>query len=154
MKLLPTISLQKTLTLSIVMQSAAVSAVENAFPVSPVVDISSFVTMFFGLVAVLVLIFVVAWLTRKLKLLQHISTGHQIKNLATLSLTNREKVSLIEVGGKQLLIGIAPGRVNQLHVFDEMIDIANQHNEDKSDSLFSRHFKNALGGSADRSIPS
>jgi len=126
----------------------------GTFPATPPVDISSFATMFLGLVAVLALIFVVAWLSRKMKLLQHLGNGHQIKNLATLSLSHREKICLIEVGGKQLLIGLAPGRVNQLHVFEDNIELDNKHGEKASEHGFSEHFKKALGIASDRSIVS
>ena len=85
------------------------------------IEISPFLKMFLGLIVVIAFIFFVAWLTRKLKLMQHFTTGYQIKNLATLSLGAREKICLIEVGNKQVLVGIAPGRVNQIHVFDEQI---------------------------------
>ncbi|WP_172600428.1 FliO/MopB family protein [Sulfurivermis fontis] len=35
----------------------------------------------------------------------------------------RERVVLIQVGNKQLLLGVAPGRVQTLHVLDEPINV-------------------------------
>lgn len=43
--------------------------------------------------------------------------------LSALPVGNRERIALVQVGDRQLLIGIAPGRVNTLHVFDEKIVI-------------------------------
>ncbi len=107
--------------------------------------LTPFVKMFFGLIIVVSLIFIFAWLSRKMNLLQKFSSGYQIKNLATLSLGTREKVNLIEVGGKQILIGIAPGRVNQLHVFDENIEVDLQLLPENAETSFSNQFKKALG---------
>ncbi len=114
------------------------------------VELSAFLKMFAGLAAVVVLIFVLAWLSRKMKFVQNMTSGYQIKNLASLSLTTREKICLIEVGDKQVLVGIAPGRINQLHVFDEKIQVSSDDNSETTANAFSSHFKNALGISKTR----
>jgi len=101
--------------------------------------------MFLGLTAVVVLIFVLAWLTRKMKLVQNFASGYQIKNLASLSLTSREKICLIEVGDKQMLVGVAPGNINSLHVFENKIEIDGDSDIDASNNPFSKHLKRALG---------
>jgi len=44
-----------------------------------------------------------------------------MKVVAGLSVGARERVMLIEVGGQQVLIGVAPGRVNLLHRFEEPV---------------------------------
>ena len=119
-------------------------AASNSLAESPF-EPEAFIRVFVGLIAVLVLIFIVAALSKKMKVMSSFTTGYQIKNLASLALTTREKVCLIEVGGKQVLIGIAPGRVNQLHVFEENIEISNDESSVSKDSAFSKHFKNALG---------
>lgn len=108
------------------------------------IEISPFIKMFFGLIFVIALIFFVAWLTRKLKLTQHFSTGYQIKSLATLSLSTREKICLIEVGNKQVLVGVSPGRINQLHVFDEKLSPTTAE-PSNANNQFANVFKNALG---------
>lgn len=118
--------------------AASTSLTQNTFEISP------FIKMFFGLVFVIALIFFVAWITRKLKLMQHFTTGYQIKNLATLSLGTREKICLIEVGDKQVLVGVAPGRVNQLHVFEEEIKPTTAETTNVNNQ-FANVFKNALG---------
>ena len=115
------------------------------------VDPASFIKMFVGLIVVLALIFIVGWLTRKLKLVQNFSTGYQIKNLASLSVSHREKVSLIEVGGKQILIGIAAGRVDAIHLFEESIELDDPKQLNEQTISFSEQFKKAMGLSSMRS---
>ena len=119
-------------------------AVSNKLTESPF-EPESFIKMFVGLIVVVALIFIVAALSKKMKIMQSFTTGYQIKNLASLALSTREKVCLIEVGGKQVLIGIAPGRVNKLHVFEENIEISSDEALMANDNAFSKHFKNALG---------
>jgi len=124
----------------------AIYAAESGISLSEsTVDLSAFLKMFVGSIGVVALIFVVAWLSRKMKFVQNLTNGYQITNLATLSLTTREKVCLLEVGGKHVLVGIAPGTVNQLHVFDEKIEIKDAADLVDPKKGFSTHFKKALG---------
>ena len=44
-----------------------------------------------------------------------------IKVISGLSIGTREKIVLVDVGGKQILVGIAPGQIQALHVFEEPI---------------------------------
>jgi len=48
---------------------------------------------------------------------------------------------LIEVGGKHLLLGVAPGRVNTLHVFDEPLDM---QREKRAEAAFADRLKQIL----------
>ncbi len=126
-------------------ESTIEAASENKIDFSEsAVNVSIFLKMFLGLTAVVALIFVLAWLSRKMKLVQNFASGYQIKNLASLSLTTREKICLIEVGDKQMLVGVAPGNVNQLHVFPEKIELDADSSIETS-NLFSKHLKKALG---------
>lgn len=77
---------------------------------------------------ILVLLFVVAlilfaaWFFRRLG--QFGVTGNQaIRYLGGISVGQRERIVLIEVGETQLLIGVAPGRVEKLHKLDVPIDV-------------------------------
>ncbi len=73
-----------------------------------------------GLICVIVLIFLLAFLARRLNLAQ-LGQGHGMRILTSLNVSAREKVVLIEVGGEQILIGVAPGRVNTLKAFDGQV---------------------------------
>jgi flagellar protein FliO/FliZ len=71
-----------------------------------------------GLVLVLVLFLGLAWLLKRTGVAGGFS--HQgLKVLATLPLSTRERLVLVQAGSKQLLLGVAPGRVNLLESFDQ-----------------------------------
>lgn len=77
--------------------------------------------MVFGLVLVILIIFALSWLLRRVTGL-HSVAGGSLKLIAGLSVGNRERIILIQVGEQQLLIGVAPGRVQTLHVLDKPVD--------------------------------
>nr|WP_245635026.1 flagellar biosynthetic protein FliO [Marinobacterium profundum] len=72
-----------------------------------------------GLVIVIMAILLVLWLVKRFTGLG--AQGHHLKIVAALSLGTREKAVLVEVGGRQLLLGVAPGRVSLLERFDEPV---------------------------------
>jgi flagellar protein FliO/FliZ len=78
------------------------------------------VTLALGLV--LALIFVAAWLMRRLKGFGKTGTG-VLDIIAELPLSQKERAVLIRVGTQQVLIGVAPGRVSTLHVLDEPVEL-------------------------------
>ena len=78
------------------------------------------VTVALGLV--LAFIFGAAWLTRRLRGLNKGSTA-ALDIVASLPLGQKERAVLIRCGNTQILLGIAPGRVNTLLVLSEPVDI-------------------------------
>lgn len=73
-----------------------------------------------GLFAVVFLIVAMAWVMRRMGGLPGAATG-SLRVLGGLSMGTRERVVLIQVGETQLLLGVAPGRVQTLHVLDQPI---------------------------------
>ena len=71
-----------------------------------------------GLLFVIAMIVGVAWLTRRFGNFQTDASG-ALRVLGGLSMGPRERVVLVQVGDKQLLLGVAPGRVSTLHVLDK-----------------------------------
>jgi flagellar protein FliO/FliZ len=69
--------------------------------------------MALGLLVVLAIIFLLAWLMRRVTGVQN-TKGH-IKILSAVNVGTRERAVLIEVGEEQLLLGVAAGQVNLLH---------------------------------------
>ncbi|MEE4639286.1 MAG: flagellar biosynthetic protein FliO [Wenzhouxiangella sp.] len=69
-----------------------------------------------GMLAVVVLIFGLAWAVRRFSLFDGLQRNgdNPIRNLAQLSVGPKERVVLIEVEGRRLLIGVAPGRITRL----------------------------------------
>lgn len=68
-----------------------------------------------GLLLVLVLIVGLAWAVRRFGRLPSAAKG-QLEILGGLSLGARERVVLLKVEDARLLVGVAPGRVQALHV--------------------------------------
>lgn len=77
----------------------------------------------FALIIVLAAIFVVAWLVRRMRLVGN-RVGGAIDVLANVPLGQKERAVLLKVGNTQILLGVAPGRVNTLHVLTEPLDIS------------------------------
>ena len=74
--------------------------------------------MVMGLVVVIALILGLAWVLRKYGRLP-VTNQVEMKVLGGLSLGTRERAVLVQVEGKRLLLGVAPGRVATLHVMDD-----------------------------------
>lgn len=72
-----------------------------------------------GLVLVVGLILLLAWLVRRVNGVS--AAGRGVKVLAAIPLGQRERAVLIQVGEQQMLLGVAPGRVNLLVRFDEPV---------------------------------
>lgn len=82
----------------------------------------SLVQVTLSLVLVLGAVFAAAWLVRRVKTFGKFSSG-PIEIVADVSIGAKERAVLVQVGGKQLLLGVAPGRVNTLHVLDEPVTV-------------------------------
>lgn len=77
------------------------------------------VQVIFGLIAVLALLLVSAWLLKRYGgRLPGAGGGGALRVLGGVSLGARERAVLLQVGDKQLLVGVAPGRVQTLYVLD------------------------------------
>lgn len=74
-----------------------------------------------GLAFIVFLIFALAFLFRKFGN-AGVGMGGLIKVVAAMSLGGRDRIALISVGQKQLLLGISPGRIATLHVFEDNIE--------------------------------
>lgn len=101
------------------------------------------------LLVVVGLILLLAWIAKRLGG-AHFQTAAGIKMLSVLPVGNKEKIALVQVGEQQLLIGIAPGRVNTLHVFDEAISSVVQQSADAGATPSPQNFRQILVSSLTR----
>jgi flagellar protein FliO/FliZ len=69
--------------------------------------------MMFGLAVVIAILFASLWLIRKLNAPR--GAGAAMKVLGATAVGPRERVVLVEIGERVLVLGVAPGRVNALH---------------------------------------
>ncbi len=91
--------------------------------IEPVIDpisAGSIFQLIFVLLLIVGLILFAAWIFRRLG--QFGGNGNRaIRYLDGISVGQRERIILIEVGETQLLIGVAPGRVEKIHKLDSPI---------------------------------
>ncbi len=80
------------------------------------------VQLLLGLLLVIGLIFLLAWLLRRV---QQIGPrgGQVIKIVASQALGPRDRLVLVQVGGEQILLGLTPGRITALHVMSEPVHL-------------------------------
>ena len=108
------------LLLPVVHAAETASTGENAAFATPPdpMAMSSLWKLTFGMLLVLGLIMAIAWLLKRTGRFQ-VAAGGGLRILGGLSMGARERVVLMQVGDTQLLVGVAPGRVQTLHVLDQ-----------------------------------
>ncbi len=96
-------------------------AAASALP-SPALPSSSeqLVQVSLALIAVLFVIYAIAWLLKRNNSLNGL-VNLPMKTVAALPMGTKEKIVLIEVGGKQILLGLTAHNINTLATFDEPI---------------------------------
>jgi len=104
---------------------SAIDAADKVVQETPVplrsvdpLSLGSISQMLVALLFVLVMIVVVAWLLKRSGRLTGLNKG-RMKILEVASLGAREKAVLMEVDDTKILVGVAPGQMNVLHVFSE-----------------------------------
>ena len=135
--------------------TAKATATLNADPMSG----GYLVQLVIGLFIVLLCIIVLAWFAKKMKRFNSMADD-SLKVLGGLSMGSRERVALLQVGDKQLLIGISPGRINTLHVLDTPIEMTNGQSantmENATDNAtgtgFLDKFKTAMADASNTSL--
>jgi len=107
------------LIILVLLGSPTLAQAENVAPgatmSTEVVGAGHVVQVLFGLFAVLAVIIALTWIMRRMGTFQSVASG-ALKVLAGLSLGQRERVVLLQVGETQILLGIAPGQIRTLHV--------------------------------------
>ena len=73
-----------------------------------------------SLMLVLAAVFAAAWVVRRMRNFGRPGAG-AINIIADVALGQKERAVQIQVGAQQLLVGVAPGRVNTLHVLAEPV---------------------------------
>ncbi|MDX1453291.1 MAG: flagellar biosynthetic protein FliO [Oleiphilaceae bacterium] len=84
-----------------------------------VTEVSSWYTVALSLIGIVVLIFAFGWAARRMGGLRAMGI-RDMKVIAALPVGTREKVALVQVQGKQFLLGITAHQITHLHTFDEV----------------------------------
>lgn len=89
---------------------------------SPVINSTgSMLQITFSLLLVLGVIVAIAWLLKRLNIAQQ-GTGKILKVIGSVSVGQRERVVLVEVGETWLVVGVGPGQIRTLHTLEKMED--------------------------------
>jgi flagellar protein FliO/FliZ len=93
----------------------------------------------FALVFVVGLILALAWLAKRMPGVAG-SSNRALRVVASLSLGPREKVVVVDVGGKQLLLGVGAGGTRTLHTLDAPLPEAERPATPPFAQLLAQHF--------------
>ncbi len=93
-----------------------------------------------SLTLVILIIFFSAWLLRRYGRFPGVADGN-LKVLGALSVGQRERILLLQVGKEQVLVGVTSSRITRLHQLEEPVEVA--HNEAIS-SPFAKRLQEAL----------
>ena len=104
---------------------ALVASPAFAAPAPADVDAGGLLRVCLSLGVVIALILGAGWVLRRLQG-GTVRAGGNLRALESIAIGMKERVVLVQAGEKQLLIGVAPGNVRTLHVFDEPIAPATQ----------------------------
>ncbi|HTY93474.1 MAG TPA: flagellar biosynthetic protein FliO [Steroidobacteraceae bacterium] len=108
------------MTSSAPVTAAHVFAAPGAVPGAPASGFAGLGQVTLALCIVLGAIFLCAWLARRMR---NIASGRLgvMSVIAEMRLGPKERAVLLQVGATQVLVGVAPGQVNALHVLAEPV---------------------------------
>lgn len=75
-----------------------------------------------SLVLVLLIIFISAWLLRRYGRFPGVAEGN-LKVLGALSVGQRERILLLQVGEEQILVGVTTSRISRLHQLEVPVEV-------------------------------
>lgn len=114
------------LTLFMPVHVYAESAQNQGFAAPPpVISMDNMLQLSTGLLIVLALIGLIAWLFKKIGIHPGGKPG-VLKIVTSTNIGQRERVVLTEIGDTWLVLGVAPGHVTLLHRMDKQNDLVNQ----------------------------
>lgn len=123
------------------LQAAATSAAPTAVPAAAGAgSAGEFVRVVLSLVAVVAMILIVGWLTRRMQARVR-PGGQRVRCVETLAVGMKERVLLLEVGERQLLVGASPSGLRTLLVLDEKVPATKAPSDTPIAGI---HFRDAL----------
>lgn len=99
----------------------ALAAQKDPAELKSPVDMSDILGLASSLILVIGAILVVGWLYARMQGIRGGGAGGVINILAAQSLGPKERIVLVEVGSKQIVVGVTAANLQTLHVFDERI---------------------------------
>lgn len=94
----------------------------------------SLLQVFMVLIFIVLLIFALSVVLKKFNMLPA-GSGKLIKIISAVSLSNKDRLLLIQVGDEQLLISSSPGSINKIHTLANPIEIETDSGTQASDKI-------------------
>lgn len=117
---------KSTISVSLVasLTAAGAYAQDAANPVvgSAINHSSNISQVFLGLIAMVALIFGLAWVIKRMGYAGGYGSAQVMKVKSCLPLSGREKLLLVQVGEEQLVLGVSPGNINLIKALDKPIE--------------------------------
>jgi len=104
------------------------------------IDVLDIGRTFLSLGFIVALILGVAWFTKKIQI-KSSKSNNNMKVIEVLALSSRERVVLIDVAGKQILLGVSGSNINRLHEFKEVIVTSK---DIKKNNIFNEKLQDAI----------
>lgn len=103
---------------------SSISSIALALPTeSPnLISHNELVKVVTGLLFVLLIIFCLSWIVKRLNVVK-LSSSSGFQSIATMTLGPKEKIMLLKVGERYLLMGVAAASINILHDFGEQLPL-------------------------------
>lgn len=101
-----------------------------------------------GLLIVLALFFLCIWLSKKTGLLT-LNSPQKLRVVSALSLGVREKIIVVQVGDKQLVLGVTPSRIEKLLLLEDEACLQEKISVTEAENSFAIKLKQAMTGSSD-----
>ena len=108
-----------------VVLTPALASTPAALPATPDL-LGAGVRMLLALLLVVALILLAGWVGRRMQRGVARGPAPSLRALASVHVGQRERVVLLQAGPTQLLLGVAPGQVRALHVFDTPVVVPEQ----------------------------
>lgn len=131
--------INRPFALCVLMASMPVTAADMPSPIGmagEVMDGAFMLQFIAGLGVVILCIVGLAWMLKRAGGLQSSARG-TLRVIDGVALSTRERLVLVQVGDQQVLLGVAPGRVNRVHVLDEPVRTTSPEG-DRTDSFAAR----------------
>lgn len=84
-------------------------------------NVDSLIQVLIALISVICIIFILSVLLKKFNILPGTSSG-LIKIVAGISLSNKDRLLLIQVGDEQILVSATPGGINKIHELSTAVE--------------------------------
>ncbi|MCP5228394.1 MAG: flagellar biosynthetic protein FliO [Candidatus Accumulibacter sp.] len=88
---------------------------QSAMPEPPGVSLTTMLQTLFGLAAVIGVLFLAAYLLRRLNGGRGFGSNGPMRVVGGLMIGTRERIVLVEIGDTWLVVGLVPGQIRTLH---------------------------------------